>query len=449
MERNNVSTRKIRELVDLLRSVQSPTKSYPERIYTFRERYQTLPLEERRLFFEALLSEVELDQKEMTQELRRVLEEGGQDPLRFRKQLMHLREKIESPRTRIFRNFPNVSGGLKFLLDLRADVLAAQRQYGLDLEPLEQDIARLFDLWFQEGFLFLNEITLDSPYRQIRFLKEHDLVHPMANLEEMGSRLGEDRRCYALYHRLMPEEPIIFIEVALTRGIAASIHEILGDGNGGPRLQRPPDTAVFYSINNTQNGLSGLGLGKVLIFRVVEHLEKTHPGIKTFATLSPIPGFWERYLQPLLKGEGRSFRLNQERLLEIFPEKTRQALVDLYGQAKGAADSDFFSVLFAILSDPRWIEDSRYLRLLQKPLCAVAYFYLTEEKDRQGRPLNPVANFHLGNGAVVRPENIHFAANRSPRGLMESCGIMVNYIYSQSWFRQVRQAMKAYLPWMS
>lgn len=449
MEGNKVSSKKIRELLDLLRSLHKGKKSLPETIQTFQDRYRALPSEERPAFFEAVLREIEIDPEEARKELRRVLEEDGQDPLRFGKRLMGLREKIESPRTRIFRNFPNISGGLKFLLEFRADVLAVQRQYGIDLEPLDQDIARLFDLWFQEGFLFLSEITLNSPYRQIRFLKEHDLVHPMTNLEEMGSRLGEDRLCYALYHRLMPEEPVVFIEVALTRGIAGSIDDILGVEKRDPQGQRSADTAVFYSINNTQNGLSGLGLGKVLIFRVVEHLEKTHPGIKTFATLSPMPGFWERYLQPLLKGEGRSFRLTRDRLLPFFPEKTQKALLEIQSQPKGPQPSDFPSILLDILSDPRWIQDPRLTELLKKPLCALAYFYLTEEKDRQGRPLNPVANFHLGNGAVVRPENVHFAANRSPRGLAESCGLMVNYIYSQSWLRQVSQVMKAYLPWRS
>lgn len=449
METNKGSAKRIQELVELFRSIERPKKSAPEAIKAFRDRYQTLPVEERRSFFEAVLQEIEIDRKEVMEEIRWTLEVDGQDPFTWRKHLGELRQKIESPRTRIFRNFPNVSGGLKFLLDLRADILAAQRQYGVDLEPLNQDIARLFDLWFQEGFLFLSEITLDSPYRQIRFLKEHDLVHPMTNLEEMGSRLGEDRRCFALYHRLMPEEPIVFIEVALTRGIAPSIHEIIGNGKSGVRVQRSPDTAIFYSINNTQNGLSGLGLGKVLIFRVVENLRETHPGIKTFATLSPIPGFWDRYLRPLLKGKGNAFRLNKERLLGFFPEKTQRAIAEIRLKEKDSRGLDFSSLLLEILSDPNWIEEPRYHSLLKKPLSALAYYYLTEEKDRQGRPLNPVANFHLGNGAVVRPENIHFGANRTSRGLMESCGIMVNYIYSQSWFRQVGQTMKAYLPWWS
>ena len=115
----------------------------------------------------------------------------------------------------------------------------------------------------------------------------------MANLEEMGRRLGTDRRCFALYHQAMLEEPVVFIEVALTRGLVRSIHEILGGAAAPGRSVRTPDSAIFYSINNTQNGLAGLGLGKVFIFQVVEALKRDHPDIKTYATLSSYPGFWE------------------------------------------------------------------------------------------------------------------------------------------------------------
>jgi hypothetical protein len=269
----------------------------------------------------------------------------------------------------------------------------------------------------------------------------------MASLEEMGNRLGADRRCFALYHRLMPDEPITFIEVALTRGIATSIHEIIENQKNSSDHKKSPDTAIFYSINNTQHGLAGVGLGKVLIFQVVETLEQTLPTIKTFATLSPIPGFWERYLKPILTSQATSFLLTTERLNEFFPEKNRQAL-----QAIGRGDltgpsPDFPSILNGLLSNPRWIENTETQRLLNKPLTDIAYFYLTQEKDRRGKPLNPVANFHLENGATISPKNIHFAANRFPRGVMESCGLMVNYIYSQTWLQQIGRTMKGYVPW--
>jgi malonyl-CoA decarboxylase len=449
MELNRTSAKKINDLLNLLKTIQTQEETSPEPLNRFRDQYQAILIEERPWFFEAVIQKFEINKKEIDKELRLVLTDEGKDSEQWRRGLSGLRRKIESPRIKIFRNFLSISGGLKFLLDLRADVIAAQRQYPVKLEPLDLDIAQLFDLWFQGGFLFLNEITLDSPYRQIRFLKEHDLVHPMANLEEMGSRLGRDRRCFALYHRLIPDEPITFIEVALTRGMATSIHEIIEKQENHFNIKKSPDTAIFYSINNTQNGLSGLGLGKVLIFQVVETLEKNYPGINTFATLSPIPGFWERYFKPILKGENDSFRMNRDRLTELFPEKIRQPFLEIYQTKSSNKLADLGSVLLEILSDLRWIEDPDYFRILKKPLTDLVYFYLSQEKDQRGKPLNPVANFHLGNGATIGLKNINFAANRFPRGLMESCGMMVNYVYSQTWFRQVSQTMKDYLPWRS
>ena len=446
MERSKASLKKINDLLALLKAIQSQKEISPDLLVKFRDRYREVLPEERPWFFEAVIHQFEVGKKEIEKELQLLLADEGKDPVQWRQGLSTLRQKIGSPRIQIFRNFLNISGGLNFLLDLRADVISAQRQNAFNLEPLDQDIAQLFNLWFQGGFLFLNEITLDSPYRQIRYLKEHDLVHPMASLEEMGNRLGADRRCFGLYHRLMPDEPITFIEVALTRGIATSIHEIIeNQGNGGRK--KNPDTAIFYSINNTQNGLAGVGLGKVLIFQVVETLEKSDPGIRTFSTLSPIPGFWERYLKPILTGKDLSFQMNQDRLLEFFPEKTRQTFLETHQVKSGKKTADLGAALLEILSDGRWIEDADYLRILKKPLTEIAYFYLSQEKDRRGKPLNPVANFHLGNGATVSLKNVNFAANCFPRGLTESCGLMVNYIYSQTWLQQIGRTMKAFLPW--
>jgi hypothetical protein len=447
MELSKTSLKNINELLDLLKTIHTQNEISPDHLIKLRDRYQEIHPEERPWFFEAVIHHFEVSKSEIEKELRLVLADEGKDPTQWRQGLSTLRRKIGSPRIQIFRNFLNISGGLKFLLDLRADVLTALRQSTLNLEPLDQDIAQLFNLWFQGGFLFIQEITLDSPYRQIRYLKDHDLVHPMASLEEMGNRLGTDRRCFALYHRLLPDEPITFIEVALTRGLATSIHQIFENGQDSLNQKKSPDTAIFYSINNTQHGLAGVGLGKVLIFQVVETLEKTIPTIKTFATLSPIPGFWDRYLKPILGNEKGPFLLTKDRLKEFFPEKVRQAIQEIYQAGSGKPIFDFVPTLSEILSNPQWIENEEYQRLLKRPLTELTYFYLTQEKDRRDKPLNPVANFHLGNGATVSLKNINFAANRFQRGLTESCGLMVNYVYSQTWLQQIGRTMKAFLPW--
>jgi hypothetical protein len=263
----------------------------------------------------------------------------------------------------------------------------------------------------------------------------------------MGRRLGADRRCFALYHQAMPREPVVFIEVALTRGLARSIHEILGEAQARKGRPKDPDTAIFYSINNTQNGLAGLGLGKVLIFQVVEALKKNNPGIKTYATLSPIPGFRERYLKPILREEPAAFSLSRERLKSFFPKKIQPSILEEGSRIAGRKTEDWVAALEGALNRPAWIEDREFAALVQKPLEEIAFFYLTQEKNRRGRPLNPVANFHLTNGATVNPGNINFGANLSARGMAESCGLMVNYIYSQTWLQQIGRSMKALLPW--
>jgi hypothetical protein len=268
----------------------------------------------------------------------------------------------------------------------------------------------------------------------------------MVGLEEMGQRLGEDRMCFALYHVAMPHEPVVFIEVALSRGLLRSIHDVIHDREGERQPLKAPDTAIFYSINNTQNGLAGLGLGKVLIARVTEALRERHPSLTTYSTLSPIPGFWSRYLRPILEGRDDRFKIKCADVMQKISAKAQQAIMMRYRDL-GGEDADFAAVLLAILSRPAWIEDSVFPGQLRKPLVDLAYTYIAEEKDTRGRPLNPVAGFHLGNGARVAKSNVNFAANTSQRGLEESCGLMVNYIYSKKALLPIGRAVRSLLPW--
>jgi malonyl-CoA decarboxylase len=431
------------KLVRLLESIQSSTDPPLGVLDEFRALYRESPRGVREEFFADLLSRMEVSRESVDGPLRAVRDASADDALGWTSRLTDLRRALESPRMRAFRRFLNASGGLKFLLDLRADILAAERLSGIDLGPLDEEIAYLFTSWFQFGFLFLHEITQDSSYRQIRFLKDHDMVHPMASLEEMGNRLGVDRRSFALYHRAMPEEPIVFIEAALTRRIPSSIHEILD--NPRQSIETSPDTAIFYSINNAQNGLVGLGLGKLLIFQVVEAIKKDRPQIQTFATLSPVTGFWRRYLHPILDGDDEPFRMKKAALLETFSESSRKRIL----ARRKCADGDFAARLVEILSEPGWIEDDVLSGELERPLTRVAYFYLTEERDAGGKPLNPVASFHLGNGARLSARNVHFGANRTARGLKDSCGVMVSYVYSSTWLHELRRSAEAMLPWQT
>ena len=398
--------------------------------------YDTMEKGEKEELFRALFSRMEVLQADLQPVLQKLVACRPNDPS-WPQLMSRLRDQAYSPRLDVFKKIALSPGGLKFLLDFRGDLLSIIRHGGRDLEALDADLVFLFEMWFQEGFLYLEEITLNSAFRQIALIKDRDLVHPMASIEEMGQRLGRDRRCFALYHRLMPYEPIIFIEVALTRGIPRSMAEIMAvpkNRSGDART----DTAVFYSINNTQNGLVGLGMGKMLIGKVVAYLEDENKKLKDYITLSPIPGFWKRYLKSLLQGDER-FSLNQDDIMGHFSKRAVANILKRIENNK-TGPAEFCTALLAILSDASWVQDEALKKDLKNPLCKIAYHYIAEEKTSQGKPLDPVAGFHLANGAAVSDKNVHFLANPSQKGLQESCGIMVNYIYTSSWLGQIRRS---------
>lgn len=404
-----------------------------------RDRYLSLGDGEKGDLFLELIQKIEIPPERLTPTLRALNRLEHQDPDWYRR-LAELRVRLYSPRLIIFRKISHSPGGLKFLLDFRRDLLSIQRSSGNDLKALDFDIVLLFELWFQEGFLYLEEITLDSSYRQIEVIKNSDLVHPMVTLEEMGYRLGKDRRCFALYHRLIPYEPVVFIEVALSKGLIGNIADII-DRDRVHAEEGDKDTAIFYSINSTQQGLSGLGLGRMLIGQVVDYLKRDRPEIGTFATLSPIPGFWGQYLKPLLEGKDETFSLKRADLPALFSKKQTQKIMEKAQSEEGPA-GDLSSALLSMLSKETWIEDEALKKGLQYPLLRIAYHYLAEEKNPQGKPLNAVAGFHLGNGATLSRKNIHFLANRTVRGLQDSCGLMVSYFYTSTWLGQFRRSLR-------
>jgi len=439
--------KKIRQAAELARRIGGGDGSDRDLLDRFRQRHGELTADHRLELYRWLAAELEIARSQIEAPIRSVQAAAEDDRVAWNEHVRELRKAVASPRQRLLEGLINTTGGMKFVLELRAEILDAQRDGQTGLEALEEDIAHLLNRWCQHGLLFLEEIELESSYQTIRFLKEREMVHPMVSLEEMGQRLGEDRMCFALYHAVMPSEPVVFIEVALSRGLLRSIHDVIDDCEDARAATKSPDTAIFYSINNTQNGLAGLGLGKVLILRVTEALRERHPSLETFSTLSPIPGFWSRYLRPLLEGNTEGFANDRDTVVNTIPAKAQKAIVDRYREL-GGDEKDTAAVLASVLSRPDWIDDQVFRRHLQKPLVDIAYTYVAEESDARGKPLNPVAGFHLGNGASVSRRNINFAANTSPRGLSESCGLMVNYVYSQRALTPIGRAVRSLLPWV-
>jgi hypothetical protein len=431
-------------LIDEMNNMLLNNDFSPSRFERMRISYERMSSDEKVDFFHDLQTGIEVGKSEITKMFERALA-TEHDDMQWNHLISEIRTMLDSPRIKLFRKFINYSDGLKVLLDIRRDILSIQRKTGEDFSLLDWDLTYLLNSWFENGFLVLQEITSDSPYRQINYIKQHDMVHPMSSIEQMGKRLGFDRRCFAFYHFAMPQAPVIFIEIALTRGLARSIDQIIGQQSVARNGAEQLDTAIFYSINNTQEGLAGIGLGKLLIYQVVDFLQRNLPQLQTFATLSPIPGFWEKYLKRILEDSDTSNKMTKDGILEAFSKRSTKILTEEYALRTGSKEKDFSKIILAILTDSNWINNGIYKKHFEKPLVEIADFYIRKEKDRKGRPLNSVANFHISNGATVTKKNINFLGNISERGLTDSCGIMVNYVYSRTWFQRARRSFRVLL----
>ncbi|WP_029524104.1 malonyl-CoA decarboxylase [Polaromonas glacialis] len=317
---------------------------------------------------------------------------------------VHYRRATVSPRRRLLQRFSVYPQGVQFLVELRAEILpflkADKRLMALDVE-----MEYMFSTWFDVGFLDLRRISWDSPASLIEKLIEYEAVHDIKSWSDVKNRLDSDRRCYGFFHPRLPGVPLIFVEVALVDEMAEGIMPLLDEQAAAADLGKAT-TAIFYSISNTQPGLRGVSFGDSLIKRVAETLKDEFPKLKVFATLSPIPG---------LRGWlGR----NAAALFEGLTDKERAAL----GHAIGTGAPTPGSFLAAI-EHPLDLADNSPVRQL---LLQCAAHYLGQGL-KDGKPLDPVARFHLGNGARV--ERLNWAADPSPKGLKQSYGLMVNYLY--------------------
>jgi malonyl-CoA decarboxylase len=289
------------------------------------------------------------------------------------------RRATVSPRRRLLQRFSAHPQGIRFLVDLRAELQAALRN-DARLQALDVEMEYMFSTWFDVGFLELRRISWDSPASLIEKLIRYEAVHDVRGWNDMKNRLDSDRRCYGFFHPSLPGEPLIFVEVALVNEIASSITPLLDESAAPVDLARAT-TAIFYSISNTQAGLKGVSFGDALIKRVVETLKAEFPRLRTFATLSPIPGL-------------RAW-LGKHAPPELLKAWERHTELDAKAPERAA-------------------------------LLGWAARYLGHEMA-DGKPLDAVARFHLGNGARV--EHIHWGADPSPKGQKQSFGLMVNYLY--------------------
>ncbi len=317
---------------------------------------------------------------------------------------IRLRRALVSPRTRLLQRFAVFPDGLQFLVKLRSELLpqlkAEQRLLALDAE-----LENLFSTWFDIAFLELRRLSWDSPASLIEKLIHYEAVHDIRGWSDVKNRLDSDRRCYGFFHPQWADEPLIFIEVALLDELPRTITPLLDETAAASDLNKAT-TAIFYSISNTQSGLRGVSFGDSLIKRVVEILRAEFPRLKTFATLSPIPDF-RNWL-------GK----NADAMLNKLNEKARGALAREIGVASVSSATLLTSADLAAELDAK--------SPLRQFLLQCAAYYLSQALVK-GKPPDPVARFHLGNGARI--ERLNWSGDPSAKGFRQSYGMMVNYLY--------------------
>ncbi len=297
---------------------------------------------------------------------------------------------VEPRRQALLRALNHCPGGTIALVRMREDLLAAAKADPA-LRPIDVDFAHLFASWFNRGFLVLREIDWNTPAAILDKIVAYEAVHEIRDWDDLRRRLDPaDRRCFAFFHPATGDEPLVFVEVALSDGVPGAIGPVLA--GGGAIEPQDADTAVFYSISNCQRGLAGVSFGNFLIKQVVQELSRELPNLRAFVTLSPVPGFADWL--------------------------SAQAEADPSGRP---AD------LLRRLDEGGWRTDEAARRNLAPRVQRNVARYLLEAEGRPGRPADPVARFHLGNGAAL--EQVHWPADLSESGLSRGKGAMVNYLY--------------------
>ncbi|MGE3065430.1 MAG: malonyl-CoA decarboxylase [Hyphomicrobiaceae bacterium] len=366
------------------------------------QQYRALNPEERRAFFCFLIETMQPDPDGVARAARAYADAPGEATL------MRLQHAVESPRQEFFRRLNLAPGATAEIVAMRRDLLRLPRA---EVAVLDADLKHLLQSWFNRGFLVLRRIDWQTPAAILEKIIAYEAVHEIQGWDDLRRRLDPaDRRCFAFFHPSLVDEPLIFVEVALMDDIPDGIERVLNeerkiDGDA------EPSTAVFYSISNCQEGLRGISFGNFLIKQVVEELAKERASLKMFVTLSPVPQF-ARWLEHRLADDGAQMITPADR------------------------------TVLQVLKDPSWMEecDEDTEGPLRDSVLALAAEYFLRAKAADGRPVDPVARFHLGNGA--RLERINWRGDPSEKGLREAHGLMVNYRYD---LKEIEKNHEAYV----
>ncbi|MDB5545049.1 MAG: Malonyl-CoA decarboxylase [Hyphomicrobiales bacterium] len=348
-------------------------------------RYAQLPEEGRRDFLQHLAHDYGPDRER----LERAIDAYRSDATEIN--ALHLHEAAEPRRQELIRRLNQAPGGTSALVHMREDIFRHERAMP-ELRALDADFRHLFSSWFNRGFLVLRPIDWNTPANILEKIIRYEAVHAIQNWEDLRGRIEPpDRRCFAFFHPRLVDEPLIFVEVALTQEIPDAIAPLLAPTRRAIKAS-DATTAVFYSISNCQKGLRGISFGNFLIKQVVEELRRELPKLTAFVTLSPVPDF-ARWLSGELASD-----------VSILPQDVRDALAELKGET------------------PPELPET-----LRRPMLSAAALYFTQAKAAGNQPRDSVARFHLGNGA--RLERINWQGDMSEKGVAQGYGLMVNYLY--------------------
>jgi len=349
------------------------------------DRYHHLDQDGRLAFFATLARDYGPDREKLSQAIETWRAQPSDDDA------SDLHFASEPRRQELIRRLNRAPGGTGELVAMRADLLKVLKS-NKDLGALDRDIVHLLSSWFNRGFLVLRKIDWSSPANILEKIIRYEAVHEIRDWDDLRRRIDPaDRRCYAFFHPTLVDEPLIFVEVALTEAIPGAIAPLLAEDRPPVAIDRAR-TAVFYSISNTQRGLGGISFGSFLIKQVVEELQRELPRLENFVTLSPVPG-----------------------------------LMQWLKEADDVPVSEEGRALLAQLDTPDWFKNAELAAQMRTLLEPLAAYYFLKARTPKGRLIDSVARFHLGNGA--RLERIDWLGDLSPKGLRESAGIMVNYLY--------------------
>lgn len=386
--------RGLQALVDALMSGQGEASGMAVAHQLLRH-YDELEPDLRLVFFRYLSEVLKPDAQAVKAAAERFAQAPSED------NLAALQDAVESPKQEFFRRLNMAPGATQKIVAMRRELLSYLKEYP-ELGSIDRDLYHLLQSWFNRGFLVLRRIDWQTPAAILEKIIAYEAVHEIDGWDDLRRRLEPaDRRCFGFFHPSLVDEPLIFVEVALTDQVSGDIASLLQPLDGEVRAaQTAPTVAVFYSISNCQEGLRGVSFGNFLIKQVVDELSKEFSSLTTFVTLSPVPGFagW-------IKGE-----------------------IEKVGDETSLTETE--REVLAKLDEAEWWLDEEAADELRDTLTAIAAKYFLEAKGRGGRPVDPVARFHLGNGA--RLERINWLADLSSQGLKQSHGLMVNYLYDTS-----------------